>query len=54
MIKALVKAFPVILVRQAKRLSKALTEYSMAELNNLVNASPSLAHDPQLRGVPFV
>jgi hypothetical protein len=54
MIKALVGALPVIVVRHARRLSKALTEYSMAELNTLVNLSPSPSYDPHLRDVLFV
>lgn len=48
-IKALIEALPVMVVRHARRFSKALTEYSMAELNSLVNPSPSLPHDHHLR-----
>jgi hypothetical protein len=44
-IKALFEVFPAIIVRHARRLSKALGEYSMAELNTLVNPMGNFSED---------
>lgn len=52
--RAIVEGIPVALVRHARRLSKVLAEYSIAELNTLVNVPPPLSLDARLRRMPFI